>query len=60
MILTDAHGRPLAEPEPLPPNATIDEKIAWIRARARWHDQIAATANEAFSKAFRKAIRRIP
>jgi hypothetical protein len=58
MILTDASGRPFEKPEPPSADATIDEKIAYLRAHAAYNDAVSSAANRAFDKAFRKAVRK--
>ena len=58
MIYTDEHGRPFERPEPPAADATIDVKIAYLRARAAYNDAIASCANKAFSSAFRRALRK--
>lgn len=57
-ILTDAHGRPFERPEPPAPDAPPQEFTAWLRADAAYRDRVAACANRAFDRAFRKAIRK--
>jgi len=56
-ILTDADGVPVEAPEPPPPGASIEEKIAYIRARHAHTDRLTDLANGAFDKAFRAALK---
>lgn len=57
MILTDKHGRPFAPIDAPESDATIDEKIAFLRAVAARNDAIATTAHAAFDRAFKKRIK---
>ena len=56
-IYTDANGRPIERPEPPPIGASIEDKIAYMRAKAAWNDKISSTANAAFVAAFREALK---
>lgn len=58
MILVDKHGRPFAPINAPKTDATIDEKIAYLRAVAARNDAVTTTANRAFAHAFTKGIRR--
>jgi len=62
-ILTDAHGRPFEKP--LPPKdcpyvgpVTIEVKIAYLRAMARYNDAVANCANQAFAEGFAESLKR--
>lgn len=57
IIVTDAQGRPFACPEAPAQTATIEDKIAYLRAVAARNDAIADYANVAFSSAFKKVLR---
>lgn len=59
MILTDASGRPFEKPEPPAADATIDEKIAYLRAHAAYVDKIATAADQAFEAGLRRALVRL-
>lgn len=58
MILTRANGTPIERPEPLAADATLEEKITWLRAFHAHRDEVADVANEAFVKGFTAALRR--
>lgn len=53
-ILTDVNGRPIERPT-LREGATIEEKIAWLRADNAYRDKIASLANVAFTKQFNRS-----
>lgn len=53
MILIDKCGRPIAKPDAPDPDASIADKIAYIRARNAWADRVADIANKAFAKELR-------
>lgn len=53
MILTDKHGRPIAKPDVPDPSSSIEDRIAYIRARDAWADRVADIANKAFSEGLR-------
>ena len=53
VILTDGKGRPIERPDPLLTGAAIEEKIAWLRARATYQDRIHDVANRAFVQGFK-------
>jgi len=56
-ILTYEDGRPIeGAPEPLPPGASIEGRIAWMRARAAYADRVTDVANRAFDARFRVAL----
>lgn len=57
MILTDDKGRPIPEIDPPAPDASIDEKIAYLHATAARNDRIASLANVAFGRRFHRAVR---
>lgn len=57
-ILTNDRGIPLSPPIPPAPGASIDEKIAYIRAKHAHNDLVADTANRAFDVSLRRALRR--
>ena len=57
MILLDGKGRLIARPLPPQERASIEDKIAFLRARAEWSDRISDVANRAFDRQFRKAIK---
>lgn len=54
MILTDERGVPFTRPDPPSAGATIDEKIAHMRAVHAHNDRVADCANKAFARAFRQ------
>lgn len=56
-VLTDAHGRPIEPPAPPRPDATIEEKVAWLRASSAHNDKVASLANAAFAKQFNRSLR---
>lgn len=58
MIVTDAKGRPFPEPEPPRPDATIEEKVDYMRRVWARNDAIADCANAAFDDEFRKVMKR--
>lgn len=60
MIITDARGVPIEKPDLPAADAPIDDRIAYLRACAAYHDEIAQIANRAFDDAFRKALARNP
>jgi hypothetical protein len=53
MIHTDAKGKPFERPEPPPDGASIEDKIAYMRAKCAYNDAITDCANKAFAKGFR-------
>jgi hypothetical protein len=55
-VLTDAAGRPIAPPERPRPGASIEERIAYIRAFHAYRDTVAGCASEAFAVAFRREV----
>lgn len=56
-ILTDENGVPFEKPEPPGPDASIEEKIAFIRATHEYNDRVADCANAAFADQFRESMR---
>lgn len=56
-ILTDAKGRPFDRPEPPGPDATSDERGAYIRARNEYNDRVTDCANRAFADAFNARVK---
>lgn len=56
-IFTDAGGRPIERPARPGPHASPAERLAYMRALAAYNDRIADTANQAFDRAFREALR---
>jgi len=56
-IFTDAKGRPIDRPVVPGPNASPEERIAYIRAIHAYNDAVTDLANSAFDKAFRAAMR---
>jgi hypothetical protein len=56
-ILTNSHGVPFEKPEPPAPDADIEEKIAYLRARSTYNDAIANCANAAFTAGFSRVVR---
>lgn len=57
LILVDESGRPIPKPAPPPEVATIEERIAYMRAMNYYRDRVTDIANRAFADAFRKGIR---
>lgn len=58
MIYTDEQGRPLpGKPDPLPEDATVEEKIAWMRATWAYKDRATDLANKTFADTFRRKSR---
>lgn len=55
-IYTDAQGRPFDQPEPPARDASIEDKIAYLRARAAWSDAITDCANTAFDKQLKRSM----
>lgn len=55
-ILTRADGTPIDRPEPLPENPSIDEQIAYLRAKNAYHDEVTDVANAAFIDAFMRLV----
>jgi hypothetical protein len=51
-IVTDAHGKPVERPEVPAQTATIEERIAYMRALAAYNDRVADLANAAFTRRF--------
>ena len=58
VIHTDGQGRPFERPEKPGPDATIEERIAYMDALYRYNDAIADCRAKAFDKAFRRALRK--
>lgn len=56
-ILTDEHGRPISRPEKPPEGASIDERMAYVRALHAYNDRATDVANRAFDATFRRAVR---
>lgn len=52
MIYTDANGRPIEPPERPAPDASIEEKVRYLRARHAYNDLITDMANRAFAERF--------
>jgi hypothetical protein len=52
-ILTRGDGTPFERPEKPPADATIEDRIAYMRALAAYNDAVAAYANEAFARSFK-------
>lgn len=57
MIYTDDSGRPFEAPEPPGPGATLEERLAYIRARNAYRDTVVDRANRAFADSLKKALR---
>jgi hypothetical protein len=57
-ILTDGKGRPIKWPEPLSEGASIEDRIARLRACNDYQDRVNDVANRAFSRSFAEAIER--
>lgn len=55
-ILTYADGRPIERPTPPGPNATSEERTAFIRALNAYHDAVADCANRAFADRLREVL----
>lgn len=57
-IYTYADGTPIeGNPGPVPQDADIETKIAWMRARSAFRDKVTDVANRAFDQEFRKALK---
>ena len=57
-IYTDENGRPIeGRPDPLPENATLADRLAWLRAWQEYSDRVRAVGSRAFADAFRKTLR---
>lgn len=56
-ILTDAQGRPFERPESPGANATLEQRLAYLRAVWAFNDAVSDCANTAFSKALGKALK---
>jgi len=52
-ILTDAKGRPVERPERPARDASLADRLAFIRAMNAYHDRVHDLANRAFAKAFK-------
>lgn len=57
MILTDEKGVPIERPEPPGPQASLADKLAYLRAFYTYKDAVSACAHRSFEPAFRKALR---
>lgn len=57
MILTDANGKPFEPPEAPDIYASVEEKVAYLRAYAAYKDAIANAANRAFANQFNKSLK---
>lgn len=57
VIYTDASGRPIPKPGPLPPGAAFATWQTWVRAQRAYRDAITDVGNAAFDQAFRKAVK---
>ena len=59
MIFVDERGRPLpGHPgEPPGPDAPLEERIAWLRARSDYHDRARDRATQAFAREFNRKLR---
>ena len=55
-IHTDERGRPIADrPEPLSPDATVDEWVVWSRAVHAYNDAVTSYTSARFCHHLRKA-----
>lgn len=55
-ILTDDKGRPFERPEHPEPNASIEDKIAYLNACYLYRNTITNVATTAFAEAFNKSL----
>lgn len=57
MILTDESGVPIEAPVSPGFDATVEEKISYIRARHAYNDRVTSVANRAFDAQWKKEMK---